>query len=167
MPPLFSRQLWSHGAGLAAYIGSRGCAVRCTWSAITKKFRWTRLDCEEESSCSRSRIGPCAPSAFDQAWSTWSGSRRERGRSSKTDVRMPSSQTSPAQILLAAATAAAESSTFSAAGAGTVRTWRTRDRQPQIKDNGVRERRCEFAYYLLIKAAKRNGEPSSKHKEIK
>eukprot|EP00966_Prymnesium_polylepis_P330989 7386577-Prymnesium_polylepis.1 len=80
---------------------------------------------------------------------------------------MPSSTTSPAEILLAAAAAAAESSAFSSAGAGSMRTWRTQKRQPQIRDDGVSEQRCELPYYLQIKAAKRNGDPSHKHKLIR
>ena len=80
---------------------------------------------------------------------------------------MPSSTTSPAKILLAAAAAAAESSTSSTAGAGTLRTWRTKNRQPVVRPDGVSERRCELPYYLEIQAAKRNGDPSSKYKRIR
>ena len=48
-----------------------------------------------------------------------------------------------------------------------MRTWRTQKRQPQIRDDGVSEQRCELPYYLQIKAAKRNGDPSHKHKLIR
>ena len=75
---------------------------------------------------------------------------------------MPSPGTSPAEILLAAATAAA-----AAASTETYRWWRTKDRQPQVKSDGVDKQVCEQPYYLLIKAAKRHGDTSAKQKEVR
>ena len=81
---------------------------------------------------------------------------------------MPSTPTSAAQILLAAAAAAAETSTVSTAlAAGTVQTWRTKDRQPKVRPDGLSRGVDVKPFYLFIKAAKREGDPKDKHKEIR
>ena len=70
-------------------------------------------------------------------------------------------------LAAAAAAAAAAPTTTARSSAETYRWWRTKDRQPQVKPDGVAKQVCEQSYYLLIKAAKQKGDASAKQKEIR
>ena len=79
---------------------------------------------------------------------------------------MPSSGTSAGEILLAAAAAAAGSTAASVPDVDTYRWWRTKDRQPMVRPDGLSKRVCEKPYYLMIKAAKQKGDPSAKQQQV-
>ena len=69
--------------------------------------------------------------------------------------------------MLAAAAAAAGSTAASVPDVDTYRWWRTKDRQPMVRPDGLSKRVCEKPYYLMIKAAKQKGDPSAKQQQVR
>ena len=47
----------------------------------------------------------------------------------------------------------------------TYRWWRTKDRQPIVRPDGLSKMVCEKPYYLMIQAAKQKGDPSAKQQQ--